>query len=285
MACPPAKKPKCEGAEKQRLDSELFELALSNGKCVQIKPQEMLPKMPFSRGRSDMIWTGGNVWYASEMLARLISAEPGRVCGKRVLDLGTGCGLLGIVAGALGASTVTLTDEVLYLASHNVDCNFQDQPDLHQNISVQQLSWGNKKHIAAVGPPYDVILLSDLLYCEMKHECLANTIIALSAAGACVLCATPDGMPWDRHSKCFGFYSLLEERGFKMGQVSDERVASLESGTGCDRGLIKIAEMYNMGCAGNPGSVEEDAAFAFGKKSMQNYREPENIHTAAWARC
>ena len=41
-------------------------------------------------------WTGGSIWESGEVLARvLVSWSDELVTGKRVLELGTGCGLVG----------------------------------------------------------------------------------------------------------------------------------------------------------------------------------------------
>ena len=60
-------------------------------------------------------WTGGAIWESGQVLARLLSAEPERVWGKGILELGCGCGLVGLTAGALGARQVTLADQVLFI--------------------------------------------------------------------------------------------------------------------------------------------------------------------------
>ena len=62
-------------------------------------------------------WTGGNIWESSEVLARLLCLYPcSWWAGKRVVELGTGCGLVGLTALAMGAAEVTLTDQVLFMA-------------------------------------------------------------------------------------------------------------------------------------------------------------------------
>jgi ribosomal protein L11 methylase PrmA len=199
-------------------------------------------------------WTGGSVWEAAEVLTNLLSEEPARVHGKRVLELGSGCGLSGLAAGALGAKEVMLTDEVLFMAAHNLDANFLDQPSLHQRFKLQQLSWGNKDQIAAAQPPFDVILCSDLLYDGGQHKELVDTLIELSSPGTHVLMTTPDGMPQDKSFWAKRFYWRLRQHGFQSLELSQDEPRikrsriSLESGGGFDRGPIRIVQM-SMGDA------------------------------------
>lgn len=54
--------------------------------------------------------TGGSIWHAGYNLAQYLIQHPELVRGKRVLEIGCGCGLVGIVAAALGSTSVLLTD-------------------------------------------------------------------------------------------------------------------------------------------------------------------------------
>eukprot|EP00978_Attheya_sp_CCMP212_P009236 scaffold21809_cov52-Attheya_sp.AAC.3 len=78
--------------------------------------------------------TGLNVWDGAILLAKYLEARPNKVrteCnaikvkGQRVLELGAGCGLVGIVAATLGAREVMLTDlpYALPLLTENVMAN------------------------------------------------------------------------------------------------------------------------------------------------------------------
>uniref|UniRef100_A0A7S1ZER4 Calmodulin-lysine N-methyltransferase n=2 Tax=Trieres chinensis TaxID=1514140 RepID=A0A7S1ZER4_TRICV len=69
--------------------------------------------------------TGLNVWDGALLLARYLEKHPDRVCSKRVLELGSGCGLVGIAAGLLGAEEIVLTDlpYAIGLMKDNVDRN------------------------------------------------------------------------------------------------------------------------------------------------------------------
>ena len=49
--------------------------------------------------------------------------------GQRVLELGCGCGLVGLAAAAAGASEVVMTDLVLAMARRNLEHNFPEGSD------------------------------------------------------------------------------------------------------------------------------------------------------------
>ena len=66
---------------------------------------------------------GWKVWGTAVMMARQLSASPSLLRGKSVLDLGSGCGLTGLLAIKLGSQSVCLTDcvpPVLHNLTENV---------------------------------------------------------------------------------------------------------------------------------------------------------------------
>lgn len=69
---------------------------------------------------------GARVWMVAHVLARELIEKPGIVAGCRVLEVGSGVGVTGIVAAKVGARCVTLTDcvpEVLHLLNKSVAAN------------------------------------------------------------------------------------------------------------------------------------------------------------------
>eukprot|EP00756_Hemistasia_phaeocysticola_P045924 Hpha_TRINITY_DN1967_c0_g1::TRINITY_DN1967_c0_g1_i1::g.31054::m.31054 len=85
--------------------------------------------------------TGGSCWPSALALSNaLAQGECGQVRGRRVLELGSGTGLVGLVAARLGAQ-VCLTDleseELQKLAQRNVDRN-----DVGGSCEVSPLVWG-----------------------------------------------------------------------------------------------------------------------------------------------
>ncbi|KAG7393078.1 hypothetical protein PHYPSEUDO_012413 [Phytophthora pseudosyringae] len=130
-------------------------------------------------------WTASRVWEASrflaERLARFASESPAAFAGQSVLELGSGCGLAGLVAAALGAD-VLLTDqrEALELLQRNVETNAASEGE-RQRLHVAEFVWGSDWT-----PPrssYAYILVSDCInpiYGQDSWRNLARSIYRLS---------------------------------------------------------------------------------------------------------
>ncbi|XP_048394126.1 EEF1A lysine methyltransferase 3-like isoform X2 [Stegostoma tigrinum] len=106
--------------------------------------------------------------------------------GKKVLELGSGTGIVGILAALLGGQ-VTITDvpDALKQIQYNVDANI---PDAYKHRSkVRALHWGTDQD--NFPSDYDFILGSDIVYSPslfpglietLVHCCNENTTIYLS---------------------------------------------------------------------------------------------------------
>ncbi|KAA3477309.1 protein N-lysine methyltransferase METTL21A isoform X1 [Gossypium australe] len=105
---------------------------------------------------------------------------PSKLKGKRVIELGAGMALLGC--------DVVSTDQinVVPLLRRNVERNtsrilqMNSCSDSFGSIKVAELDWGNEDHIKAVGPPFDYVIGTDVVYAEHLVGPLLQTIIALS---------------------------------------------------------------------------------------------------------
>eukprot|EP00933_Yihiella_yeosuensis_P038825 TRINITY_DN32767_c0_g1_i1.p1 TRINITY_DN32767_c0_g1~~TRINITY_DN32767_c0_g1_i1.p1 ORF type:complete len:265 (+),score=46.27 TRINITY_DN32767_c0_g1_i1:24-797(+) len=189
-------------------------------------------------------WTGEIVWEAAQALVNLISREPKWVEGKRVLELGSGCALLGLAAAALGAREVILTDQVIYMAEYNLKSNFRDQPELRERVQARQLNWGDASQTDAMAPPYELLLGADLMYDESLYSVLADTLIRLSGPGTVILWATPHS-PSD-HRCNVTFYRRLMDHGFIVCDISGRPAADQALRAAPDpypRGKLSIIEM------------------------------------------
>ncbi|KAI0959386.1 hypothetical protein AcW1_004223 [Taiwanofungus camphoratus] len=115
---------------------------------------------------------GGIAWPAGEVLSRYIALR-GSLKGKSVLELGSGTGLVGLVAGVLGAS-VCITDQapLLDIMSRNVSMN-----DLASSVFVAELNWGEQLQQNIPRP--DLILAADCVYFEPAFPLLVKTLADL----------------------------------------------------------------------------------------------------------
>ena len=123
--------------------------------------------------------TGLGLWISSEVLAKYIMEHSELIDGKRVLEMGAGLGLVGIVAHFLGATRVLITDgdvDVLSRLRHNVRENIpnNDKGDL---VSCPQLIWGRDlEQFLNTYDHQDVVLASDCLYMKQSVKPFFETI-------------------------------------------------------------------------------------------------------------
>eukprot|EP00897_Mesotaenium_endlicherianum_P005020 jgi/Mesen1/4546/ME000232S03809 len=117
-------------------------------------------------------------------MAKYFERWPHLVQGKRCIELGAGCGLVGIVCGCLGARDVLLTDmpENLSLLQQNIVQNSQEEVS-----SVKTLMWG--ANVDDLHPPFDIVLATDVLYDHASITPLVNTLCALSDSSSVIYIA------------------------------------------------------------------------------------------------
>jgi len=134
--------------------------------------------------------TSGNLlWPAARSLAAHLITHPELVHNCRVVELGAGVGLLGIVAGALGAKEVVMTDVTctIPLLQRNLEANRAVCGDC---VSVEELWWGTEEGPGGELANVDVVLGCELLYRQNVETCIAliNSITKLIGdSGICLL--------------------------------------------------------------------------------------------------
>jgi len=100
----------------------------------------------------------------------LLNRRSTSIRGKYVVELGSGTGLVGLVAGRIGART-WITDQapLLELMRRNVHLN-----GLESSVSVLELNWGQPlpPHL----PKPDLVLAADCVYLEPSFSLLVNTL-------------------------------------------------------------------------------------------------------------
>ena len=139
--------------------------------------------------------TGLALWTGSRVMAEFLVAgtNPSFVRNKRVLELGAGLGLCGIVAHKLGASEVCLTDgdaNVLKNLRYNVKANIKAEdndecstvtctcPQLIWDHNIEQFldSQQQKQKGSGGRRYYDLIMAADVAYMSKSIEPLLKTV-------------------------------------------------------------------------------------------------------------
>ena len=142
------------------------------------------------------------LWESALALAERIAGEPHRVAGKRVLELGAGVGLPGLVAHSLGAE-VWLTDHdagVLQIARDNARRN--GVGNIHA-VTADWLNW-------TIDQQYDVILGADIVYESATWDAIERIFERNLAPQGQILLADPG------RTQPLQLLGTLEQRGWSI---------------------------------------------------------------------
>ena len=145
------------------------------------------------RGKSQIFKsTGLTLWTSSQVLSGYLIDNSNLVKDKRVLELGAGMGLCGIVAHYLGSAHVCATDgdvKVMENLRYNMKLNGlkgHSTPDCAvldseaREISCHQLIWDNDlQNFESTHGKFSVIMGTDVFYASESIEPLWNTVNAL----------------------------------------------------------------------------------------------------------
>ena len=178
---------------------------------------------------------GARLWNAATTLSERLARSPETARGKRVLEVGAGVGLCGILCAKLGAAFVTLSDfedSLLDALDRSVADN-----GVGDAVVVRALDWtkeaerlptpaANPRHVMQDDATFDVIIGSDVLY-ERQH---------VAALPACVdRRLARDGVCWLVNASRYAdmFRDLLvafDARGFDVDVIEDDRALDRADG-------------------------------------------------------
>ena len=155
----------------------------------------------FLHGDKPKVPYGVVLWPSAIALAHELASRS--LTGKRVLELGAGTGLPGIVAASLGARVVSTDRQevALYVAKLNAERNA-----VTTSIELREADWTAWKDDAA----YDLIIGSDIIYAESMHPHLRKIFETNLAPGGTLLLSDPF------RKDSFAFLEALEGEGWKV---------------------------------------------------------------------
>lgn len=159
---------------------------------------------------------GAMLWPACIALAHDLSFRAEQLRGKRVLELGAGTGVPGIVAASFGASVLQIdsSETALRLCELNVRRN-----GVEGNVHTQGALWETFHS----DEPFDLILGADVLYATTLHDRLRELCDAYLAPRGTVLFADPF------RAQSLPMLEAMERVGWKVSLAKWS--ISVESGT------------------------------------------------------
>lgn len=150
----------------------------------------------------DKIGVAAVVWDAAIVLGRYLEKKAPELQGKKVIELGAGTGVAGIVASFLGGK-VTITDRkmAINITRMNVEGNLGDN---QRTVEIKELEWG--QNVTSFSPPFEYILGADIVYIEETFPALLKTLLDLCDGNSVVLLSCK--IRYDRDVR---FFELLSK--------------------------------------------------------------------------
>ncbi|KAG0646955.1 Elongation factor methyltransferase 7 [Hyphodiscus hymeniophilus] len=194
------------------------------------------------------------LWNAGLQLAEFIEEDSAQwsVKGERVLELGAGTGLAGIVAGLMGAETVVISDypapEVLANIGANIKRNVTSRAEKDRvvpDMRVQGHEWGafndEDGFCEKEREGFDKLLVADCLWMPWQHANLLSSIqwFLKGSGRAWVVAGFHTG-----RAKMKGFYdeALLKQMGLEIESIHEKNADGSERAWVEDRGIEDVTE-------------------------------------------
>ncbi|KAL3829208.1 hypothetical protein ACJIZ3_018010 [Penstemon smallii] len=165
--------------------------------------------------------TGAVMWDSGIILGKFLehSVESGTILiqGKNVVELGSGCGLVGCIAALLGAQVV-LTDlpDRLKLLKKNVETNLYG--DVRGSATVNELTWGDYLDPDFTNSLPDYVVGSDVVYSEGAVVDLMETLVELCGKQTTIILAGEL-----RNDAILEYFLEAATKEFVVGRVDQEQ--------------------------------------------------------------
>lgn len=129
----------------------------------------------------EKVGVGGRIWKSSVVLSALLKSEKLRNLinfeNKRILEIGAGAGICGIVCSTLNIKQITITDRdpgCLVLIEKNIQENLGKINK--EKIEIKNFDWGNEELLEKFKGTFDILIGSDIIYSSFMIEPLCNAL-------------------------------------------------------------------------------------------------------------
>jgi predicted nicotinamide N-methyase len=155
----------------------------------------------------------------------------------RVLELGSGCGIVGIgLAQIIPNCDVLLTDlpEAQDILARNVECS---SPAKSSRVSACILDWEEDLPKAILKRVHDAILVSDCTYNTDTIPALVSTLSKLSSISPQAVISLATKV---RHSSEAEFFTLMEDAQFSIDALDSINLPTLAPDNDGDNETVEI---------------------------------------------
>ncbi|KAH6583521.1 hypothetical protein BASA50_001482 [Batrachochytrium salamandrivorans] len=223
---------------------------------------------------------GCYTWPASVVLAALLFQSKSDYAGKRILELGAGTALVGLMMAKMGqaqSSEVVLTDhplheQVLQNIEHVIELNH-----LGRTAVVKPLAWGDfdgsiAQLLQCHTGGFDIIVGADLMYDPKDFEILLATVAMILQS------SPPDAvflMAYQERSSRRSMQWLLEKWGLSCRQVHYDMLTMMdwiESSMDLGQPVLPSDEcdVTNVGCCNTSPSTKRQTDLLSGLGTTAN---------------
>ncbi len=184
------------------------------------------------------------LWNAGVVCAHWMDSHKEVMKDKRVFELGAAAGVPSIVAGLNSAKRVVATDYPDIQLIKNLADNLSDNLNgVSGEFKAMGYLWGDK--VAPLDPPFDLILLCDLIFNHSEHLHMLDTCKNAIAPGGLVLVFFSSHRPWLQH-KDLQFFNLAKAQGWNAERIWEEKCDVMFENDPGDEEIRKTVYGYQL---------------------------------------